>query len=184
MFTEFSQHVEKDYNLNIRICSDVFQAIDFRDGDDDIISLFGLLSYEEATMSYMIYRRNNYEQNYVLDHCRYLNDDDTIIINSWKFEGYMCWEDLDCAIKEARLVLAYPGKTLNLEIWCLWYFFDSYGMDGLYDFVEAVTSDRSKWPAIQVWNIFPSSFIWDFYFIGIALFDLYAPLFRIAFRAF
>lgn len=184
LFSEFNQHIESDYGLNIKICSDVYQGFDFRDGDDDIMSIFGLLNYKDASRSYMVYRRDNYHQNYILDHCRFLNDGDIIILNSWKFEGYYCWNDIDCAIEDSRLVLSFPGKSLRLEIWALWYFLKSYGIEGLYTLVEALTSDRSEWPIIEVWNVWPNSFYWDFVFYSISLFDLYGPLFRMIYRIF
>ena len=182
LFNEFNKKIETNWGLKIRICSDTLQAIDFFDGDDDYINFWGLLSYEGATMSYMIYRRNNFHQNYVLNHCRLLKEGDTIILNSWKFEDYFCYGDIDCAIEDAQMVLGYPGKTLNLEIWALWYFLGSYGVEGVHSLIDALTSDRSTWPAIEIKNIFPYSFYWDILFYGVVLLDLYAPLFRLSFN--
>jgi len=41
---------------------------------------------------------------------------DTLILNAWKFPGYQCWGDVDCAIKDARMVLSYPGKDLAPDL--------------------------------------------------------------------
>jgi hypothetical protein len=182
LFIEFNQEIERDYGLNIRICSDTLQAIDYYDGDDDYITFWGLLAYEGATMSYMIYRRDTYAQNYILENNRLLKEGDTVILNSWKFNNYTCYDDINCAIMDAQLVLGYPEKTLNLEIWALWYFLGSFGVEGVHTLIDALTADRSKWPPIEIWNIFPQSFFWDILLYGVILLDLYAPLFRLAFN--
>lgn len=182
-FQEFNQHINDDYGLEVRICSDMYQGLDVKDGDDDIISLWGLLSDPNASMSYMVYTRDNLGLNYVLDHCRYLNDNDTILLNSWKLYGYHCWNDLDCAIKECRLVLSYPGKNLNVEIWALHYFLRSYGILGLHEIIEALTEDPQNWAEIDVWNQFWYSTLSDLIIIGTSLLDLYGPIFRIALGA-
>ncbi len=181
-FEEFNQKIESVWGLKIRICSDTLQAIDLFDGDDDYMNLWGLLSYEGATMSYMIYRRDIYPQSYVLDHCKLLKEGDTIILNSWKFEDFFCYEDINCAIADAQLVLGYPEKTLNLEIWALWYFLGSYGVEGVHTLIDALTSERSGWPEIIINNVFPYSTYWDLLFYGVVLLDLYAPLFRLFFN--
>ncbi len=183
-FLEFNRHVREDYNLSIRICTDYGQGFDRKDGDDDLIAMRGLMYDDAATMSYMVYRRNNLGQNHILDHCRFLEEGETIILNSWKFEGYLCWNDLDCAIEDARLVLGYPGKTLHLEIWTLYYFLESYGMDGFHDYINALSGDWSDWPVIEVENIIPYSTFWDVVLIGISLLDLFGPFFRLINNAF
>lgn len=183
-FTKFNDYVRKEYDLKIRICTDIYQAIDLKDNDDDLMSLMGLLSYEKADMSYMVYRRNNYGQNQILDHCKFLNDGDTIILNAWRDVGYLCWKNIKCAIDDCRLVLGYPKKTFRLEIWDISYFLYSFGIDGLYDLVEALNKDSTDWPAVVVWNIFPFSFLWDMNFIGIVALDIYAPLFRFIYNAY
>ena len=184
MFIDFNQHIREDYNLDVQICGDFAQGFDLRDGDDDIISLYGLLSDDEAFRSYMIYRKDVYDENYVLDSCRLYNEGDTIILNSWKFEGCMCWQNIDCVIEEARLVLGYPGKKLNLEIWNVHNFLDSYGEEGLHDFLEALTEDPSNWPIIYVWYRFPNSVYIDFVFFIYSILDLYSPIIKIIFHAF
>ncbi len=183
LFVDFNQEVEANYSLNIRICTDINQGFDVKDADDDVVVLFGLFPYEHATMSYMVYRRDNLGQNYILDHCRYLNEGDTVILNAWKEEGHLCWENVDCAINDARLVLGYPGKTLHLEVWALWYFLKSYGQDGLDTFITVVSSERSSWREISVWNTFPYSFLSDGIFWVITLMDLYGPLLRVFYGA-
>ncbi len=183
-FIKFNDRVRKEYGLKIRIVSDINQAIDHKDGDDDLMNLAGLMSYEKAKMSYMVYRRYMYGQNQIIDYARFLKDGDTIILNAWKDIGYLCWEDIKCAIADSRLVLGYPLKTLRLEIWDLSYFLYSFGTEGLYDLVEALNEDSSKWPVAAVWNEFPYSSHWDINFLGIIMLDLYAPLFRVGFKAY
>ncbi len=179
MFDAFNQHIRDDFNLSVRICTDYFQVFDRKDGDDDLTAMRGLLEDEGATMSYMAYRRDNLGQNHILDHCRYLDDGETIILNAWKFEGYHCWEDLDCAVEDARLVLGYPGKTVHLEIWTLYYFLKSYNLSEFHDFINAISGDWTVWPSIEVENAFPYSSFWDLVLIGVSLLDLYGPIFRI-----
>jgi hypothetical protein len=50
---------------------------------------------------------------------------------------------VECAIKDARLIAGYSGKKFNIEVWALCYFLDSFGKEGLFAFVDAVTGDRS-----------------------------------------
>jgi len=135
-------------------------------------------------MSYMVYRRYNYGQNQILDHARFLHDGDTIILNAWKDIGYICWENIKCAIEDCRLVLGYPQKTFRLEIWELASFLFSFGLDGLHELVEALNKDSSDWPIIIIWNIFPYSLLWDINFFSIIFVDLYAPLLRMSYRAY
>ncbi len=184
LFLETNQRIRDEYNLEIQICTEYGQGFDGKDGDDDIIANRGLLSDEKCSMSYMVYRRSNVGRNHILDHCRFLENGDTIILNSWKEEGHLCWGDIECAIKDARIVLGYPGKTLNLEIWRLDYFLESYGMQGLYDFIEGVSGDWTEWAPISIHNIYGVSPFWDLVFFGIALLDVYGPLFRIMNNAF
>ena len=181
LFNDFNQHIRDDYGLDVQICGNFDQGFDPKDGDDDIISLNGLLPDDDASMSYMIYRKDVFGLNYVLDCCKLFNERDTIIINSWKFEGCLCWEDLDCVIEEARLVLGYPGKRFNLELWRIDNFLDSYGLEGLHDFVEAITEDPSDWPVIYVWYRFPHSMYINFAFLLFSILDLYAPILKIIF---
>ena len=150
------------------------------------MTLAGLMSYDKGDMSYMVYRRNNYGQNQILDHVRFLDDGDTIILNAWRDEGYICWENIKCAIEDCRLVLGlgYPQKTFRLEIWELASFLFSFGIDGLHDLVEALNKDSSDWPLIIIYNIFPYSLLWDLNFFSIVFLDLYAPLFRMSYRAY
>jgi hypothetical protein len=107
-----------------------------------------------------------------------LGPGETIILNAWKFEGYICWNELECAIEDARLVLGYP-KPLNLEIWTLYYFLKSYNLSGFHEFMTALTEDQAAWPSIEVENKFPLSSFWDLVLIGVALLDLYGPIFRV-----
>lgn len=178
-FNDFNQHIKENYNISTRICTDYFQGFDRKDWDDDLRVLHGLMDDPGATMSYMVYRRDNLGQNHILDHCRYLDAGETIILNAWKFEGYHCWNDVECGIEDARLVLGYPGKTLHLEIWTLYYFLKSYGIDGFHTFINALVGDWTTWPVIKVENVFPYSSFWDLVLIGVSLLDFYGPLFRI-----
>ncbi len=184
LFVEFNQRIKKRYGIEVRICAETAQAFDPRDGDDDLIALYGTLSDDEAKMSYMIYRRAAYAENYVLDSARYLRKGDVMILNSWKEEGYQCRGDLACAIREARLVAGYPGKEYGVEVYALCYFLDSYGLEGLFVFIDAVTGDRSEWPALEVRNRPLRSALWDLAIIGFGVLDLYAPVFRVAFHAY
>ncbi|MFX0099099.1 MAG: hypothetical protein ACFFCS_05915 [Candidatus Hodarchaeota archaeon] len=181
MFKQFNQHVIEDYNLSVQICGDLLQGLDLKDNDDEIVSMFGLLADEKATRSYMIYRKEVLANTYVLDCCRLFNEGDTIILNSWKFEGCVCWQDLDCVIEEARLVLGFPGKSLNLELWRMDNFLDSYGLQGLHDFIDAVTGDPSVWPRIHVQHEFAKSEFSDLLFFSYTLLDLYTPLIKLIF---
>lgn len=183
-FNNLNERIRDRYQLNIKITSDVIQAIDYKDGDDDLMNLWGIMSDENAEMSYMVYRRYMFGQNQILHHCRFLNDGDTIILNAWKHPGYLCWKNIACAIKDARLVLGYNEKEFKLEIWELSHFIESYGIDGLYDLVDAVCEDLSDWAPIIVWNTFSYSFYWETIFYGIVLFDLYSPLFRFLLMAY
>ncbi|MHA1264979.1 MAG: hypothetical protein ACTSRS_07050 [Candidatus Helarchaeota archaeon] len=178
-FIEFNRHIREDYHLNVRICTDYGQGFDWHDSDDDLIALRGLLHDPVASFSYMAYRRDNLGQNHILDHLKFLTSGDTIILNAWKFEGYLCWNDLACAIEDARLVLGYSEKTIHLEIWTLYYFLKSYGLAGFHSFLNALTNDWTTWPTIQVENAFPSSTFWDVVLYGIALLDSYGPFFRL-----
>ncbi len=178
-FKEFNQHIQDDFNLSIRICTDYAQGFDRKDLDDDLIAMRGLMGDDTATMSYMVYRRDNLGQNHILDHLRFLERGDTIILNAWKFEGYLCWNNLNCAIEDARLVLSYPGKVVHLEIWTLYYFLKSYGLEGFHTFINALTNDWTTWPTISIKNTFPSSTFWDLVLFGISLLDYFGPLFRL-----
>jgi len=184
LFLDFNQRIRDEYNLEVQICGDLAQGFDLKDGDDDIISLYGLLSDGEASRSYMIYRKDTFNLNHVLDSCRLLNEGDTIILNSWKIEGCKCWEDLNCVIEEARLVFSIPGKKFNLEIWRLDNFLDSYGLDGLHEFIEALTSNPSDWPIIYVWYHFFNSAYSDLIFLMNSYLDLYSPLLKFIFHAY
>jgi hypothetical protein len=183
-FLEFNRHVREDYNLSVRICTDYGQGFDRTDWDDDLIVMRGLMHDDAATMSYMVYRRDNLGQNHILDHCRFLKNGETIILNSWKFEGYLCWNDIGCAIEDARLVLGYPGKILHLEIWTLFYFLQSYGLDGFHNFITALGGNWANWSGIKVENAFPYSTFWDLVLFGVSLLDFYGPLFRLMNNAF
>lgn len=184
LFEDFNNQIQEEYGLKIRICTDMYQIMDSKDYDDDIINLWGLMSDNEATYSYMIYRRDNLGMNYVLDCNRLANEGDTIILNSWKFEGYHCWENIKCAIDECRLVLGYPDKLLHLEIWALWYFLKSYGMDGFIHLIDAITTEMSQWQDIMVCNQYPYSPFSDLIITGTSLLDWYGPLFRLAYHAY
>ncbi|MFH1539296.1 MAG: hypothetical protein ABIH66_10085, partial [bacterium] len=184
LFREFNRHLMEDYGLKVRICAETNQAFDFRDGDDDLTALYGVMSDENALMSYMIYRRDNFAENYVADSARYLKEGDTIILNSWKFEGYQCWGDIDCAIHEARIAAGHPGKNFGVEVWAMCYFLDSHGKDGLFKFVDAVTGDKSAWSPAEVRNRWPRAPLWDLALTAISTLDIYAPLFRAAFHAY
>jgi len=177
-FKRFNNYIKDEYNLKIRITTDISQGFDFMDGDDDLSVFSGLLSDKKADMAYMVYRRNYLGQNLILDHCKFLNDGDTIILNAWRDEGHMCWKSIDCAIRDARLVLGYPKKSFRLEIWDLSYFLFSFGENGLTALVDAINEEVSDWSEVIVWNIFPYSFLWDSIFIGYIIIDLYGPLFR------
>ena len=183
-FRRFNNYIRENYKLKIRITTDISQGFDFKDGDDDLTVFSGLLSYEKADMAYMVYRRNNLGQNQILDHCKFLNEGDTIILNAWRDVGYLCWKSIDCAIRDARLVLGYPGKSFRLEIWDLSYFLFSFGENGLYSLVDAINEDVSDWSEVIIWNIFPYSFFWDCLFIGYIIIDLYGPIFRAVYGIF
>ncbi|MFW9898967.1 MAG: hypothetical protein ACFFDO_06870 [Candidatus Thorarchaeota archaeon] len=184
-FIKFNDFIKIEYDLDIRITTDIFQGVDFNDGDDDLKILWGLIDDANADMSYMVYRRNTFGQNQILDHFRFLKDGDTIILNAWKHQGYLCWGDIHCAIRDCRLVLGYPKKTFRLEIWELYHFLGTYGDEGLENLVEAICEvDSSEWPSIIVSNNFPFSFYWDIVFIGIIMIDLYSSLFRILYSAY
>ena len=182
-FQDFNDEVRENYSIPIRICSDLFQGFDNLDGDDDISSLWGLLydNHETTTWSYMIYRRDNLGPNYLIDNCRYLNNGDTVILNVWKYDGYFCWEDLDCAVKEARSVITYNqnGKHLNMEVWALYYFLKSYGQEGLLSFIDRLTSDPTTWDPITIRNRWPYSMYSDAIFFGVSWLDYFAPFFRL-----
>ena len=109
----------------------------------------------------MVYRRNYLGQNLILDHCKFLNDGDTIILNAWRDDGPLCWKSIDCAIRDARLVLGYPKKSFRLEIWTSEYYIFSFGENGLTALVDAINEDVSDWSEVIVWNICPYSFLWD-----------------------
>ena len=184
-FIEFNDYIKFNYDLDVRITTDIFQAVDFNDGDNDLMTLLGLMEDNNADMSYMVYRRNNFGQNQILDHMRFLHSGDRIILNAWKYAGYLCWKNIDCAIQDCRLVLGYPDKTFKLEIWELSHFLVSYGIDGLEKLVEAICEvDSSDWPPIVVTNRFPYSFFWDTVFYGIIMIDVYGPLFRFLYGAY
>jgi hypothetical protein len=152
------------------------------DGDNDLSFFSGLLSYDKADMAYMVYRRNTLGQNLILDHCKFLKNGDIIILNAWRDVGYLCWKSVDCAIRDARLVLGYPKKSFRLEIWDLSYFLFSFGENGLTALIDAINEDVSDWSVVIVWNIFPYSFFWDCIFILYIIIDLYGPLFRTTYR--
>ncbi|MFX0098395.1 MAG: hypothetical protein ACFFCS_02365, partial [Candidatus Hodarchaeota archaeon] len=96
LFNDFNEHIRQDFGIPIRICTDIFQGLDFKDGDDDIQALWGLMpdDHESTTMSYMVYRRGNLGRNFILDHLRFLEDGDTILLNAWKDDEQFCWGDL------------------------------------------------------------------------------------------
>jgi hypothetical protein len=183
-FKELNQHIREDYNLTVQICGEFVQGFDFQDADDDITSLYGLLNDDQATMSYMIYRKDFFELNYVIDSMRFFDKGDTIIINSWKFAGTRCWKDIDCVIEEAQLVLGYPEKKYNLELWRIDNFMDSYGLEGLHNFIAALTSDPSTWADIHVWHMGPFAEYLDLSCILYSILDLYSPLIKAIFRAY
>ena len=116
MFLEFNRHVREEYGLDIQICSDISQAMDPNDGDDDLVRLFGLLADPRASMGYMVYRRDVFARDYIRRHCDVLNPGDTAILNAWKTEDHFCWGDIDCAIADARLVLSHRAPEVQLEI--------------------------------------------------------------------
>ena len=183
-FVEFNRYVREDYGLEVRICSSLVQAIDPRDGDDDLTCLFGLMGDAQASMSYMTYRRGDFGRDYIVDHCRLLNDGDTIILNAWKEKDHFCWGDLQCAIDDARLVLSCADKDFGLEIWALWYFLKSYGAEGLRAFTEALSGDPSEWPAVEVRHEGLRSVAWRLLLTGTSVLDSFGPLFRVAFSAY
>ncbi len=183
-FKDHNRYIEDHYNLSIQIVGEFVQGFDMPDGDDDITSYYGLLNDDQVTMSYMIYRKDFFEINYVLDSLRLFDEGDTIIINSWKFAGTKCWQDIDCVIEEGRLVLGYPGKKYNLELWRIDNFLDSYGIEGLHEFVEAVTSDPSTWADINIWHRSPYSELFDIYSFFFSILDLYTPLVKALFNTY
>jgi hypothetical protein len=183
-FEDFNRYIRKTYGLKIRITSDINQIFDARDGDDDLMALNGLMTDKKADVAYMVYRRNDMGQNFILDHCKILHNEDVIILNAWKDMTYHCWKSIDCAIKDARLVLSYPGKSLRLELWELAHFLYSYGENGLIALIDAIKEDVSEWSDVIVWNIFPYSSFWDTKFMIIIMSDLYGPLFKLVFRIF
>jgi hypothetical protein len=183
-FERFNKYIRNKYELNIRITTDIYQMFDKKDGDDDLTTFYGLLSYKNADMACMVYRRNDMGQNFILDHCKILHTNTVIILNAWKDNYNQCWKNLDCAIKDARIVLSYPGKSFRIELWELAHFLYSYGENGLIAFLDAIKQDVSKWPEVIIWNTFPYSFFWDAKFISIIWIDIYGPLFKLIFRIF
>jgi len=183
-FREFNRRIMEKYGIRVRICAETSQAFDPRDGDDDLAALYGVMSDDRADMSYMIYRRDNYKENYVADSAGYLRKGDTLILNTWKEEGYQCRGDLDCAINEARIAAGHPGKNHGVEVWALCYFLDSFGEKGLFEFVGALSSDMTAWPPAEVRNSWPRSVLWDLAITAISALDIYAPLFRAFFHAY
>ena len=183
-FRRFNNKIKNEYDLDIRITTDISQGFDLKDGDNDLMVFSGLISYEKADMAYMVYRRDMLGQNVILDHCRFLDDGDIIILNAWRDMRSLCWKNLDCAIKDAQLVLGYPKKAYRLEFWSLSHFLYSFGENGLIDLVDAINQDVSEWSKVNVWNIFPYSFFWDSIFFGYIIIDLYGPIFRMIYKIF
>jgi len=180
-FIEFNQWIHENYNLNIRICTDIYQAYDLIDGDSDLISIWGLFNdYHTYTdYSFMIYRRNNMGLNYILDSLNLIDTNSTIILNSWKEKDHFCWNDLNCALNEAKLVLDYPKKQFNLEIWCLYYFLKSFKISGLIKFINSIFSNDENYLQIEIRNQFPYSFYSDLLLIGIGYLEKFSSLFRL-----
>ena len=174
-FTEFNRRVRENYHLDTRICSDVSQAIDPGDGDNDLAWVLGLLPDPQASSSYMAYRRGDFDRDFILTHCTLLKDGDTVILNAWKEKDHACWGDIQCAIADARLVLAYREKDLRLEIWALWFFLKSYGKEGIEALVEALSSDPSEWPESEVGVTGLRSVLSDLLFVGIKVLDFFGP---------
>lgn len=183
-FNNYNEEVRNKYGLDIQICTDYFQELDYADHDEDVMSLYGQMSDPNVSMSYMVYRRDNIGMNHVLDHCKLLSDGDTILLNSWKFEGYHCWGNIECAIDECRVVLGYPEKLLNLEIWCLYYFLKSYSEEGLIFLFNALFNDIDQWQDITCYNKFPYNIYWDLVIYGVSVLDTYGPLFRLFYGAY
>lgn len=183
-FRRFNNRIREEFDLEIRITTDISQGFDLKDGDNDLMVFSGLLSDEKADMAYMVYRRETLGQNVILDHCRFLKEGDIIILNAWRDFGSVCWKDLECAIKDAQLVLGYPKKSYRLEIWALSYFLISFGENGLVALVDAINQEVSEWSVVIVWNTFPYSFWWDFIFFGYIIIDLYGPIFRLIYKIF
>jgi len=183
-FRDHNRFIENTYNLSIQICGEFIQGFDMQDMDDDITSYYGLLNDDQASMSYMIYRKDFFDMNYVIDSMRLFEEGDTIIINSWKFSGTKCWKNIDCVIEESQLVLGFPGKKYNLELWRIDNFLDSYGLDGLHEIVEGISSDPSTWPEIYIWHQTPNSELFDLYCYMYELLDLYTPLMKAIFRTY
>ncbi|MFX0070441.1 MAG: hypothetical protein ACFFAO_05055 [Candidatus Hermodarchaeota archaeon] len=183
-FQKFNNYIQKEYDLKIRITTDFSQGLDLKDNDIDLSTFSGLMFDDEADMAYMIYRRNTFGRNQLLDAFRVLNDGDIIILNAWRDIGSLCWKNLKCALKDVQLVLGYSEKSFRLEIWDLANFIYSYGEKGLIDLVEAIQKDTSEWSKIEVWNIFPYNFYWDTIFFGMICLDMFGPTLRIVFRIF
>jgi len=183
-FVEFNRHLREEYGIAVRICADALYALDPADGDDDLRCLFGLLADEQASMSYMTYRRGDFNRDFILDHCVFLEGGDTIILNAWKEKDHDCWGDLACAIDDARLVLSYEEQDFGLEIWALWYFLKSCGIGGLRDFAEAITTDASEWPPVKVRGHALRTVKWRYLRAGVSVLDFYGPFFRIAYSAY
>ncbi|GAB4321459.1 MAG: hypothetical protein Kow0069_25770 [Promethearchaeota archaeon] len=177
-FREFNDHVARDWGLSVRICTDVYQLYDGLDGDDDVSAMWGLLDDPRASRSYMAYRRNNLGQNHVLYHDRLARDGDVVILNAWKFPDHACWEDLDCALQDAKLVLNHPNKELGVEVWALWYFLKSFGAEGLDQFVDELASEKVPADGVSVARDWPDSFTTDALYVGIAYLDHFGALLR------
>gem|GEM_PF-2707554 len=185
-FREFNGWVTRRYGLRVRICTDIYQALDPLDGDDDLCRLWGLMSDGCAQMSYMAYRRGDFGPDYVRAHSRLLRNGDTVILNAWKERSHACWGDLDCAIADAREVVGFPNKGLHVEIWALWYFLKAYGVDGLRAWVDALAPEPSEWGAMRAdgahpvaepaWPAGPTAT--DALILGIRVLDWIAPAFR------
>lgn len=183
-FERFNRKLRKDYDLKVRITTDISQGIDRKDGDIDLSILSGLMYDEHADMAYMIYRRNLFGRNHILDALKVLNDEDIIILNAWRELDHHCWDDIECAIEDARLVLGYPEKSYKLEIWELASFLYSFGEKGLYSLVDAINERVSEWDNIRAWNFFPYSLYWECVFLGMMYIDLFGSLLRIIFLVF
>ncbi|HEO70241.1 MAG TPA: hypothetical protein ENN80_03195, partial [Candidatus Hydrogenedentes bacterium] len=73
-FRRFNGRIRETYGLDVRICSDLLQVVDRRDGDDDLSALCGLMYDDTASWSYMAYRRDNCGRDYLVAHCQLLDE--------------------------------------------------------------------------------------------------------------
>lgn len=185
VFRSFNERMYEEYGLNICICTDYFQRLDNYDYDDDISFFWGVMDDPAPyiSWSHMCYRKDFLGYDFLLDYMRFLDDGDTIILNSWKYEDCFCYNDIDCLIEECKLILGYPGKNFNLEFWAMRNFLPSYDLEGLDALLDAFNSDRAGWTEISIYYDVSYSLFWDIVQLGVSFLDMFGPLLRVFYLA-